>query len=266
MPFDFMQMSNDARKISVGKTAVEVNPLRPLNGEPFSIAFVYQKQSPLVVVKGAADAVGAYINLNFTRAVYYLTYWQSGKCRGLWKTSADLSIYWSQKQIGSRQRWVLSMLTKDGFKDNVLTVRRVPRSWIKEYNYAIGKGEEGEETIQSPKMQHESITRGQLQLRINNLEDGLKFVLNYVWKKFNEGDSEAEKCYWIGVTTLDRKPLSLERTKMIENYIEELRDTWDLTSEELNHIRLVMAKYALNATIDSHIRSEAETITKVETE
>lgn len=50
----------------------------------------------------------------------------------------------------------------------------------------------------------------------------------------------------------------------IDNKLKELKDTWGYTIEELNHIRLVMADYALSAIMDSAVRKEVELILKEE--
>lgn len=46
----------------------------------------------------------------------------------------------------------------------------------------------------------------------------------------------------------------------IDDKLKELKDTWGYTTEELNHIRLVMADYALGAIMDSAVRKEVEEI------
>jgi hypothetical protein len=47
---------------------------------------------------------------------------------------------------------------------------------------------------------------------------------------------------------------------VIEEYIRDLQETLSYTAEELNHIRQLMARYALDAVLDSSVREEAENI------
>jgi len=45
---------------------------------------------------------------------------------------------------------------------------------------------------------------------------------------------------------------------MIDDLLEELKETWSYTAEELNDIRSKMAFYAISASLDSEILKEAE--------
>lgn len=47
---------------------------------------------------------------------------------------------------------------------------------------------------------------------------------------------------------------------MIERYLEELKETWSYTTEELRDIKLKMANYAFAACLDSKVRKEIENI------
>jgi predicted NAD-dependent protein-ADP-ribosyltransferase YbiA (DUF1768 family) len=47
---------------------------------------------------------------------------------------------------------------------------------------------------------------------------------------------------------------------VIESYLEELRETWDFTTEQIIHIREIMAKYALDASMDTRLIEEAALI------
>jgi len=49
---------------------------------------------------------------------------------------------------------------------------------------------------------------------------------------------------------------------MIDELLEELEETWSLTSETIHDIREKMATYAVSATMDSKVFREAETICK----
>lgn len=44
---------------------------------------------------------------------------------------------------------------------------------------------------------------------------------------------------------------------MIQEYLDELEETWSYTSEELTHIKQVIAKYAVDAMHDSIVAKEA---------
>ncbi len=46
----------------------------------------------------------------------------------------------------------------------------------------------------------------------------------------------------------------------IDTQLKELEDTWGYTIEELNHIKIVMASYAMDAMMDSDVRKETEQI------
>lgn len=46
----------------------------------------------------------------------------------------------------------------------------------------------------------------------------------------------------------------------IDSELEELKNTWGYTIEELNHIKIVMAAYAMDAIMDSDVRKEVEII------
>lgn len=51
---------------------------------------------------------------------------------------------------------------------------------------------------------------------------------------------------------------------MIDTYLKELKETWSYTTEELKHIKKLMADYALCAIMDSSVRKEAEDICQSE--
>lgn len=46
----------------------------------------------------------------------------------------------------------------------------------------------------------------------------------------------------------------------IDTQLNELEETWGLTIEQLNHIKYLMADYALCAIMDSDVRKEVEEI------
>jgi hypothetical protein len=50
----------------------------------------------------------------------------------------------------------------------------------------------------------------------------------------------------------------------IDTELKELKDTWGYTIEELNHIKIMMANYALKAMMDSSVRKEVEIILQEE--
>lgn len=50
----------------------------------------------------------------------------------------------------------------------------------------------------------------------------------------------------------------------IDSYLNELQKTWRYTIEELNDIKVKMAYYASDATMDSDVRKEAERICQVD--
>lgn len=41
---------------------------------------------------------------------------------------------------------------------------------------------------------------------------------------------------------------------MIEKYLKELEDTWDMTTEELNHIKLLMCYFGLDVIHDTKLQ------------
>lgn len=51
-----------------------------------------------------------------------------------------------------------------------------------------------------------------------------------------------------------------EKYMHIDTNLKELKDTWGYTIEELNHIKIMMADYALRAIVDSDVRKEVEEI------
>ena len=46
------------------------------------------------------------------------------------------------------------------------------------------------------------------------------------------------------------------KTSHISKHLDELKTTWDLSSEELMDIKQKMALYAMEATLDSVVRNE----------
>lgn len=46
----------------------------------------------------------------------------------------------------------------------------------------------------------------------------------------------------------------------IDTQLKELKMTWGYTTEELNHIKIIMASYAMDAMMDSDVRKEVEEI------
>jgi hypothetical protein len=159
-------------------------------GEPFCTYFVYTKTQRLVI-KGSATKVKDYVDHQFPQSIYYATYWKQGECRGFWGCGKGMAAYWSQRRFGNRNKWVLCIDTAVGFLPQALIVRRIPRKWLTVYDQAVKI---------PPKENNYS---NEFSNRNTVLESGLKEVLSYVWKKFNEGDPEAEAAYWVGVTALD---------------------------------------------------------------
>lgn len=103
--------------------------------DPYTIAFVYSPDGNCVV-KGMSKTVEDFINTNFPRCIYYITYWNNGECRGFW--SSPLSMYIERKkQSNGKYRFVVSMQTMNGFERNVFSFRRVPRKWLHTYDRAI---------------------------------------------------------------------------------------------------------------------------------
>jgi len=102
---------------------------------PYTIAFVYHPEGNCIV-KGMSQAVAKYISSNFPRCIYYITYWSNGECRGFW--TSPLSLYIVRRtRLNGKTRFVVDMRTKDGFKRDVLSFRRVPRKWLDIYDQAI---------------------------------------------------------------------------------------------------------------------------------
>jgi hypothetical protein len=168
-------------------------PAHGTRNNPFSIYFVYTAEGNLII-KGPADAVRKYVDANFPRSVFYITYWRNGECRGLWGSAKNFGVHWSQTPGGNRNLWTLGLETKDGYKDKVLQVRRVPRKWLKEYDAALVVDDFGRGLVVLPPQN----------VRVTDLENGLRRVLGYVWNRYNAGDPEAEKCYWDGVSVLEK--------------------------------------------------------------
>ena len=50
---------------------------------------------------------------------------------------------------------------------------------------------------------------------------------------------------------------------MIQKLLDELQETWDYTTEELNDIRDKMVEYAFYATIDSSVSEEVMYLTEI---
>ena len=48
----------------------------------------------------------------------------------------------------------------------------------------------------------------------------------------------------------------------LNQHIAELREAWDFTTEELDHIKIIMAEYAVETWMDSEIRIENEEFLK----
>lgn len=105
------------------------------NTEPFCIAFVYTKDGNHVV-KGMTPEVEAYIKEKFPRSFYRYTFWKNGISRGGWRAPRWFKLYFSQRIIGKRQKYIVSMQTKDGFKQ-LPAVRNLPKRWLPVYDEAI---------------------------------------------------------------------------------------------------------------------------------
>lgn len=103
---------------------------------PFAINFVYTPEG-FFVVKGRSDEVQQYIDARFPKYLVRYTYWKNGQSRGSWRS--NLPIYWSKynsKLYRSEKHYTLSINTADGFKENVLRVRRIPKVWLPIYDQA----------------------------------------------------------------------------------------------------------------------------------
>jgi hypothetical protein len=70
-----------------------------------------------------------------------------------------------------------------------------------------------------------------------------------------------EICSKCGIMTDQfSKACSCEEKYMVNEHLKELKDTWDYTTEELNHIKQIMAQYAMEAAMDSKVFKEVKSI------
>ena len=105
--------------------------------DPFAIFFVYAPEG-FFVVKGRSDEVEKHIDKRFSKYLCCYTFWKNGKSRGGWKS--NLPLYWTREYNSDSCRltkyYTLSMNTVNGYKENVLRVRRIPKGWLPIYNEA----------------------------------------------------------------------------------------------------------------------------------
>lgn len=118
---------------------------------PFCIAFVYPKNGKNCIVKGSSGEVQTYVRENYPYSYVNYTFWKDGQSRNLWSAPTGLGLYISQHRIDEplpgdwtytelpkgRKRYFITMVTKDGLKQNVASFRTMPKRWIPLFDQAI---------------------------------------------------------------------------------------------------------------------------------
>lgn len=97
--------------------------------QPFTIAFVYTPDGSCVV-KGMCDDVTDYIKKYFPRCFYRYTHWDNGEHRGDWITPRNFGLYINYKKHNGHMCYHIDISTKNGFKENVLILRRMVHHWL----------------------------------------------------------------------------------------------------------------------------------------
>ncbi len=107
--------------------------------EPYSIWFVYPKDSKPLVVKGMSEEVQNYVERNYPLALCRYTMWKNGQSRGGWRFTGT-SRYISREG----RRYKVSIYSLHPYKSRLIrqfTLRRVPRKWIPEFEIGSDSGE-----------------------------------------------------------------------------------------------------------------------------
>lgn len=103
---------------------------------PYSIAFVYPKNKPVVVVKGMYHLVKDYVEKHYPISVFRMTNWQNGESRGGWYSSKNCGIYFKSVKLGNRNKFEIKVYTdKTNYIQKI--VRRIPHKWIPFYDKAM---------------------------------------------------------------------------------------------------------------------------------
>lgn len=112
----------------------------PKDTQPFTIAFVYCQDGREYCVKGMMEEVESYIEENYPKSIYRITYWKDGKSRGSWRSPDASGIYvrrsWkNEHDDNSRYGYRVSFKTELGFES--MFFRNFPKRWLRDYDDAI---------------------------------------------------------------------------------------------------------------------------------